>query len=40
VAARQGGHWRVELFQSTPAALHGRPDAVQAMSRELAEGGT
>jgi uncharacterized protein (TIGR02246 family) len=35
VAANQGGRWRVELFQSTPAAFHGRPEASEALTAEL-----
>ena len=35
VAAGQGDHWRVELFQSTPAAFHGRPEAAEALTAEL-----
>src|SRR5215217_694938 len=35
VATSQGNRWRVELFQSTPAAFHGRPDAVEALTAEL-----
>jgi uncharacterized protein (TIGR02246 family) len=35
VAASEGNRWRVELFQSTPAAFHGRPDAVEALTAEL-----
>jgi uncharacterized protein (TIGR02246 family) len=35
VAASQGSRWRVELFQSTPAAFHGRPAAVDALTAEL-----
>ena len=31
------GTWQVELFQNTPAAFHGRPDAVEALSAELRE---
>ncbi len=27
--------WRVAHFQSTPAALHGRPEAVEALTAEL-----
>lgn len=37
VAARQGGEWRIELFQNTPAAFHGRPHEVEALTRELRE---
>jgi uncharacterized protein (TIGR02246 family) len=35
VAARVDGHWRVVLFQNTPAAFHGRPEEAQAFSAEL-----
>jgi uncharacterized protein (TIGR02246 family) len=35
VAARRGGRWRVELFQNTPAAFHGRPEATEALTAEL-----
>jgi uncharacterized protein (TIGR02246 family) len=37
VAARQGGAWQIELFQNTPAAFHGRPQEVEALTRELRE---
>jgi uncharacterized protein (TIGR02246 family) len=37
VAARQGDRWQVELFQSTPAAFHGRPEASDALTEELRE---
>ena len=35
VASRHGGTWQIELLQSTPAVLHGRPEASQALSDEL-----
>jgi uncharacterized protein (TIGR02246 family) len=35
VAGSEGNTWRVELFQSTPAAFHGRPAAVDALTAEL-----
>jgi uncharacterized protein (TIGR02246 family) len=35
VAADQGDHWRVEMFQSTPAAFHGRPEAREQLTEEL-----
>jgi uncharacterized protein (TIGR02246 family) len=35
VAARRGGQWRIELFQNTPAAFHGRPEEVQRLTDEL-----
>ncbi|RYE23855.1 MAG: SgcJ/EcaC family oxidoreductase [Sphingobacteriales bacterium] len=34
VAVNEGG-WKIALFQATPAALHGRPGAVKAMTEEL-----
>jgi uncharacterized protein (TIGR02246 family) len=37
VAANQGDRWRVELFQSTPAAFHGRPEAREQLTAELRE---
>ena len=35
VAARRDGTWRIELFQTTPAQFHGRPELVQQMTEEL-----
>jgi methyltransferase (TIGR00027 family)/uncharacterized protein (TIGR02246 family) len=35
VAVERGGIWRAAMFQSTPAALHGRPDLSQALTEEL-----
>jgi len=35
VAERVDGHWRVALFQNTPAAFHDRPEEAQAFSAEL-----
>ena len=35
VAVRSSGGWRAALLQSTPAALHGRPELVQALTDEL-----
>jgi uncharacterized protein (TIGR02246 family) len=35
VAARHGGQWRVELYQNTPAAFHGRPEESAALTAEL-----
>jgi uncharacterized protein (TIGR02246 family) len=37
VAVSTGSVWRVVLFQTTPAAFHGRPEAVAALTRELRE---
>ena len=35
IAVRKGGGWKVALFQNTPAALHGRPDAAKKLTAEL-----
>jgi uncharacterized protein (TIGR02246 family) len=35
VASKQRDRWRAELFQSTPAAFHGRPGASEALTAEL-----
>jgi uncharacterized protein (TIGR02246 family) len=35
VLQRASGEWRVALLQSTPAQFHGRPEMVEALSREL-----
>lgn len=35
VAAKRDGMWRVELFQTTPAQFHGRPELVRQMTEEL-----
>jgi uncharacterized protein (TIGR02246 family) len=35
VAVRYGGDWEAALFQSTPAAWHGRPDDTAALTAEL-----
>ena len=35
VASRVLGQWRIELFQNTPAAWHGRPKDVEALTAEL-----
>lgn len=37
VATHLEGVWRAELLQTTPAALHGRPEEVEAMTAELQE---
>jgi uncharacterized protein (TIGR02246 family) len=37
VAHRAGGDWRVALFQTAPAQLHGRPELSEALTAELAE---
>jgi uncharacterized protein (TIGR02246 family) len=35
VAVRQSETWKIALFQNTPAQFHGRPQAVDAMTKEL-----
>jgi uncharacterized protein (TIGR02246 family) len=35
VATRQDDSWRGVLYQNTPAAFHGRPEAVKALTDEL-----
>ena len=35
VAEEQQGQWKIALFQNTPAQFHGRPELVEAMTREL-----
>ena len=37
VAERIDGEWRIALFQNTPAAFHGRPEAAAALTAELTE---
>jgi uncharacterized protein (TIGR02246 family) len=34
-ATRHDGKWQIEMFQSTPAASHGRPEASEALTGEL-----
>jgi uncharacterized protein (TIGR02246 family) len=35
VAKRENGRWLIALFQNTPAAYHGRPQASQQLTEEL-----
>lgn len=35
--SKQGGHFKIEVFQNTPAAYHGRPDLAAGLTRELTE---
>src|SRR5215813_1553073 len=37
VAELDQGRWRAVMLQSTPAAFHGRPEAVEALTQELRE---
>lgn len=34
-ATKQGGQWRIAVFQNTPAQFHGRPELVEALTEEL-----
>jgi uncharacterized protein (TIGR02246 family) len=35
IAIKQNDLWRISLFQNTPAQFHGRPELVDAMTKEL-----
>jgi hypothetical protein len=35
VAVRRDDTWQIQLFQNTPAAFHGRPAEVEALTEEL-----
>jgi len=35
IGERRDGKWRIELFQNTPAAFHGRPEEGERLSGEL-----
>lgn len=37
VAHRSGDDWTIDLFQTTPAQLHGRPELSEALTAELSE---
>jgi len=37
VAVKRDDGWRIASFQNTPAAYHGRPEAVQRLTEELKE---
>lgn len=37
LAVREGGAWKIRLFQNTPAAFHGRPEEARKMTAELRE---
>jgi uncharacterized protein (TIGR02246 family) len=35
VAVKRDGHWRIALFQNTPAQYHGRPELAEQLTNEL-----
>ena len=35
VAKNEGGRWKIALLQSTPAKYHGRPEVIEALTKEL-----
>lgn len=35
IASKENSEWKIELFQNTPAAFHGRPELVEKMTEEL-----
>jgi uncharacterized protein (TIGR02246 family) len=35
MASKKDGAWRIEMFQNTPAAFHGRPEESQKLTSEL-----
>jgi len=37
VAEKEEDEWHIALFQNTPAQFHGRPELVEAMTKELRE---
>jgi uncharacterized protein (TIGR02246 family) len=37
IAVRRDEAWQIQLFQNTPAAFHGRPAEVEALTNELRE---
>ena len=37
VAAKHNDKWKIEIFQNTPAAFHGRPELVKQLTEELRE---
>jgi uncharacterized protein (TIGR02246 family) len=37
VAVQRAGRWQIALYQNTPAAFHGRPEATRALTDELRE---
>jgi uncharacterized protein (TIGR02246 family) len=37
IAAKHDDRWHIALFQNTPAAFHGRPQASQSLTEELGQ---
>jgi len=37
IAVKQNDLWKISLFQNTPAQFHGRPELVDAMTKELSK---
>ena len=37
VASKSDGEWQAEMLQTTPAAFHGRPELVEALTAELSQ---
>ena len=37
IAVKQNDSWKISLFQNTPAQFHGRPELVDAMTKELSK---
>jgi uncharacterized protein (TIGR02246 family) len=37
IAIKQNDIWKISLFQNTPAQFHGRPELVDAMTKELSK---
>jgi uncharacterized protein (TIGR02246 family) len=35
IAVKNGGRWRIAMFQNTPAAFHGRPELSEELTEEL-----
>ncbi len=35
ILVQRADHWRIHLFQNTPAQFHGRPELVEQMTAEL-----
>jgi uncharacterized protein (TIGR02246 family) len=37
IGIKQNDVWKISLFQNTPAQFHGRPELVEAMTKELSK---